>query len=342
MDSVTTTNFSLPKWDAKKKSSTFIGLILLGVVGFYIYIKILPWLVNIVWDTISLVIGGGILAFLLAILTSKKFWRGMHYLTEGIARYTLGIIIELNPFEILREQLEAADKDREQLKVQGDKLRAQQQSLSMQVEDNDKVMRQSAAEIKTAQQILAKTPDNFQTQLDIQTSSTNFTNSKEFIDQVKPLLNDINKLADFTDKAYRKSGVEIANAKSTLKIKKAQFDAVTTGSAAMASAMKAFFGHPDLNSDADQALDMLRNDIAKKIGGIKSAISITSDVMSHNDLRDAAKMSIAVDSVNNFDLDANFDYSQSLGNGASSIKVDAAQIAAPNSNRYADFLNNKK
>lgn len=342
MDSVTTSNFKLPTWDAKKKSSAFIGLLLLGAVGFFLYTKILPWLLGIVWGTVELVVGGIGLAFLLGIVTSKKFWRGMHYLTQGIARYTLGIIIELNPFEILREQLEAADKDRESLKVQGDKLRAQQQSLSMQVEDNDKIMRQSASEIKTAQAILLKTPDNFQTQLDLQTSSTNFTNSKEFIDQVKPLLNDISKLADFTDKAYRKSGVEIANAKSTLKIKKAQFDAVTTGSAAMASAMKAFFGRPELNADAEQALDVLRNDIAKKIGGIKSAISITSDVMSHNDLRDAAKMSVAVDAVNNFDLDANFDYSQSLTNGPSAMKMDAAQIAAPQTNRYADFLNTKK
>lgn len=343
MDSVTQTSFTLPKWDAKKKSSTFIGLILLAAVGLVVYSYVLPWLLGIVWGTIELVVGGCILAFILAIVTNKKFWRGMHYLTEGIARYSLGLVIELNPFEILLEQVEAGEKNREDLKKQGDKLRAQQQSLAMQVDDNDKIMHQSAGEIKVAQQILTKDPENFQTQLDLQTSTTNFTNAKDFIDQVKPLLTQISKMADFTDKAYRKSGVELQNARSTIKIKKAQFDAVTTGSAAMASAMKAFFGDGALNQDADQALDALRMDVARKLGTIKSAIDVTSGVMSHNDLRDAAKMNVALDAVDKFDLDS-FSYSNAIGDGApgAAMKAIPMNVDISNNNRYDSFLKTKK
>jgi len=185
---------------------------------------------------------------------------------------------------------------------------------------------------------LAKNPDNFDSQLQLQTSSTNFSNAKDFIDQVKPLLNDITKLVDFTDKAYKKSGVELLNAKNTIKIRKATYDAVTTGSMAMKKAMGAFFGNSNLNNDADKALEVLRNDVAQKIGSIKSAISITNDVMNQNDLRDAAKVSLAAETALKFENDANFDYPSATGTSQSSLKIDAGQISTSPDNKYLDFL----
>ena len=335
---VINSDFSLPKWDSKRISTAFIGIVLLCGLGFLFYTFILPWLLTIVWGTVQLIIGVVVAVFLLGIVTSGKFWRGMHYLCEGIARWTLGLVIEMNPFNILYLQVENAEKEREQLKIQGDKLKAQQQSLMMQVDDNNKTMQQSAAEIKILKDRLAKSPDNFDSQLQLQTSSTNFTNAKEFIDQVNPLLNDINKLVDFTDKAYKKSGVELLNAKNTIKIRKATYDAVTTGSMAMKKAMSAFFGKSALNNDADKALEVLRNDIAKKIGTIKSAISITNDVMNQNDLRDAAKISLAAQTALKFETDANYDYPGGTEKDSSAINLDANQISTSSDNKYIDFL----
>jgi len=331
-------NFSLPKWDSKKISTVIIALALLGGVGFLFYTYILPWLLTIVWGTVQLIVAAVVAVFLLGIVTNSKFWRGMNYLCEGIARWTLGLVIEMNPFNILYLQVENAEKEREQLKVQGDKLKAQEQSLITQVDENNKTMQQSAAEIKILKERLAANPNNFDSQLQLQTSSTNFANAKEFIDQVKPLLNDITKLVDFTDKAYKKSGVELLNAKNTIKIRKATYDAVTTGSMAMKKAMGAFFGKTNLNNDADKALEVLRNDVAQKIGTIKSAISVTNDIMNQNDLRDAAKINLAAETALQFENDANFNYPASSGDSPSSFSLGQGQISTSQENKYIDFL----
>jgi hypothetical protein len=64
---------------------------------------------------INLIIGGAILGFLLMILTSRKFWRGLKYMSEAIANYTIGVVIELNPFAILEAKIDQGYKDRNTL-----------------------------------------------------------------------------------------------------------------------------------------------------------------------------------------------------------------------------------
>ncbi len=72
---------------------------------------------------------------------------------------------------------------------------------------------------------------------------------------------------------------------------------------------------------------------------MRSAISITSDVMNQNDLSDAAKVSLAVDAASKFDLNPDFDYVKSLDVNSSAVGG-TKQIAGP-TNKYLDFLNKK-
>jgi len=326
-------NFSLPEWDAKKISGRFIALALFAGLGLLFYVYILPFLLKMVWDTIHLAIGAVILAFILITLFNKKFWRGLGYLSEAIAQGTLGFAIEMNPWNILYDQVENSERDREELFKQGERLKAQDSKLTSQLNENDKIMTQAQAEIKICKQRLSEHPNDLDTQLALETSTTNFNNSKDFIDGVKPISNDIKKLVDFADKAYRKSGVALQNAKNTIKIQKAKYDAVTTASVAMKKAMRAFTGNTDLNNDADLALEKLRKDVSEKIGGIKSAIQITSQIMDKQDLQDAAKVSLAVDTAEKMDMDKTFTYSSSVNTSSAGI-----EDLQSGSNKYLDIL----
>lgn len=332
-------NFELPKWDAKKTWGTIMAVVILGGLAVLFYIYVLPFLLSMVWGTIQLVIGIAIALVLLMILTNPKFWRGIRYFSEAVAQGTLGWAIEMNPWNILNLQVEEAEKDREQLKIHGEKLKAQESSLQLQLEENERNLRQAQAEVKICQAKLQKNPEDFDTQLALETSATNFNNAKDFIDAVKPVANDVKNLVVFADKAYRKSGVALLNSKNTIKIQKAKYDAVTTASATMSKAMKAFTGNTDLNSDADTAIQKIREDVANKIGGIKSAIQITSQAMNAQDLKDAAKVSIAAQTATQLDVDKTFNYSDSIQSSAAQI----GQAGATNdgSNKYLDFFNKK-
>ncbi len=331
-------NFELPKGDAKKTWGTIMTLAILGALAVLFYIYVLPFLLSVVWGTVQLVIGIAIAIVLLMILTNRKFWRGIRYFSEAIAQGTLGWAIEMNPWNILNLQVEEAEKDREQLRIHGEKLKGQETSLKLQLEENERNLRQAQAEVKICQAKLQKNPDDFDTQLALETSATNFNNAKDFIEGVKPVENDVKNLVVFADKAYRKSGVALLNSKNTIKIQKAKYDAVTTASATMSKAMKAFTGNTDLNSDADKAIQKIREDVANKIGGIKSAIQITSQAMNAQDLKDAAKVSMAAQTATQLDVDETFNYSDS-------IQASASNIATPGSgkndgsNKYLDFFN---
>ncbi len=331
-------NFELPKGDAKKTWGLIMAVIILGGLAVLFYIYVLPFLLSVVWGTVQLVIGIAVAIVLLMILTNPKFWRGIRYFSEAIAQGTLGWAIEMNPWNILNLQVEEAEKDREQLRIHGEKLKGQESSLQLQLEENERNLRQAQAEVKICQAKLQKNPDDFDTQLALETAATNFNNAKDFIDAVKPVANDVKNLVVFADKAYRKSGVALLNSKNTIKIQKAKYDAVTTASATMSKAMKAFTGNTDLNTDADKAIQKIREDVANKIGGIKSAIQITSQAMNAQDLKDAAKVSIAAQTATQLDVDKTFNYTDS-------IQSSAANIGAPGSgkndgsNKYLDFFN---
>ncbi len=330
-------NFEVPKWDAKKIWGTIMMLIILGGLAVLFYMFILPFLLTMVWGTIQLVVGLAIAIVLLMILTNPKFWRGMRYFSESIAQGTLGWAIEMNPWNILNLQVEEAEKDRDQLRIHGEKLKTQETSLQLQLEENERNLRQAREEVKICQTRLQKNPDDFDTQLALETSATNFNNSKDFIDAVKPVANDVKNLVVFADKAYRKSGVALLNSKNTIKIQKAKYDAVTTASATMGKAMKAFTGNTELNSDADIAIQKIRQDVANKIGGIKSAIQITSQAMNAQDLKDAAKVSIAAQTATQLDVDKTFNYSDSIDSSAGRIE-DVHTNKEGGKNKYLDFF----
>ncbi|MEJ7768950.1 MAG: hypothetical protein WKF89_14130 [Chitinophagaceae bacterium] len=330
-------NFEVNKQDAKKTWGTILTIVIMVALAVLFYIYVLPFLLSIVWGTIQLVIGIAIAIVLLMIFTNPKFWRGMRYFSEAIAQGTLGWAIEMNPWNILNLQVEEAEKDRDQLRIHGEKLKAQESSLHIQLEENEKNLRQAQEEVKICQARLQKNPDDFDTQLALETSATNFNNAKDFIDGVKPVANDVKNLVVFADKAYRKSGVALLNSKNTIKIQKAKYDAVTTASATMGKAMKAFTGNTDLNSDADVAIQKIRQEVANKIGGIKSAIQITSQAMNAQDLKDAAKVSIAAQTATQLDVDRTFNYSDSVQSSAAQIQnVNTGKDSGKN--KYMDFL----
>ena len=335
------TGFELPKGDPKKIWGTIMTVIILAGLGLLFYLYILPFLLSVVWGTVQLIVGIAVAIVLLMILTNAKFWRGIRYFSEAIAQGTLGWAIEMNPWNILNLQIEQAEKDREQLKVHGEKLKAQETSLQLQLEENERNLRQAQEEVKLCQAKLQRTPDDFDTQLALETSATNFNNAKDFIDAVKPVANDVKNLVVFADKAYRKSGVALLNSKNTIKIQKAKYDAVTTASATMGKAMKAFTGNTDLNTDAETAIAKIRQDVANKIGGIKSAIQITSQAMNAQDLKDAAKVSIAAQTANRLDVDRTFNYSDSIQSSAAKIEDVSSGTNDPR-NKYLDFFKDTK
>jgi hypothetical protein len=295
-----------PGWfsEPKNLATTIIGIALFAGLAYGFLTYVLPWLVTVTWNLVNLVVGGVILGFLLMIVTNKKFWRALKYFSEFIANYTIGIAIELNPFNILQAKIEQGYKDRNTLYQQAAKLKGKQSELVDKLTDKEKELQLNVQKVK----ILQAEQGKGSRQVDLY--ANNVLRCREYIDNVTPIVGDLNKLIKFADAAYEESGIMLEDAKLDLEAKKDLYYSVTTGLSAVTSAMKAFKGDDELNQDAEKALAILKVQIGEKIGHIKSAIDVTSRFMDDKVLEDKAKSAQAIELINQFNMDSDFNYTQ--------------------------------
>src|SRR5690349_8366892 len=314
--------------EPKNVATTIIGIALFAGIGYAFVTFILPWLITITWSMINLVIGGIVLGFLLMLFTSKKFWRALKYFSEFIANYTIGLAIELNPFAILQAKIEQGYDDRNTLYKQAAKLKGKQSELMDKLSAKEKELQLNVQKVKILQ-----SENRSSRQIDLY--ANNVLRCREYIDNVTPIVGDLNKLITFADAAYDESGIMLEDAKLDLEAKKDLYYSVTTGLSAVTSAMKAFKGDDELNQDAEKALAILKVQIGEKIGHIKSAIDVTSRFMDDKVLEDKAKSAQAIELINQFNMDSDFNYTQNaLDKNSDSGKLKG--ISAPD--RYRGLL----
>ncbi|HWB27233.1 MAG TPA: hypothetical protein VG738_17275 [Chitinophagaceae bacterium] len=284
-----------PGWFSEPKNiaTTIIAVSLFAGITYGFVTFILPWLIKVTWSLVNLIIGGVVLGFILMILTNKKFWRALKYFSAFIADYTIGVAIELNPFNILKAKIEQGYEDRETLYKQAARLKGKQSELTEKLSAKEKELQLNAQKVKILQQEKGNTR-----QVDLY--ANNVLRCREYIDNVTPIVGDLNKLISFADMAYEESGIMLEDAKLDLEAKKDLYYSVTTGLSAVTSAMKAFKGDEDLNRDAEQALAVLKETIGEKIGHIKSAIDVTQRFMDDKVLEDKARSAQAVELINKF------------------------------------------
>jgi hypothetical protein len=319
-----------PGWfrEPKNIATTVIGLSLFAGLAYGFLTFVLPWLVTVTWNLVNLIIGGISLGFLLMIVTNKKFWRALRYFSEFIASYTIGIAIELNPFRILQAKIDQGYDDRNTLYKQAARLKGKQSELMDKLAAKEKELKLNAQKVKILQ-------DEKSTNRQIDLYANNVLRCREYIDNVTPIVGDLNKLIKFADMAYDESGIMLEDAKLDLEAKRDLYYSVTTGLSAVNSAMKAFKGDDDLNRDAEKALAVLKQQIGEKIGHIKSAIDVTSRFMDDQVLEDKAKSAQAIELISQFNLQSDFNYT----NKALGANKDSGRLGDVNINdRYKGLI----
>ncbi len=292
-----------PGWwsEPKNIATAIIVLSLIAGLAYGFLTYVLPWLVKVTWSIVNLVIGGVVCGFLLMTVSNRKFWRALKYFSEFIANYSIGLAIELNPFNILQAKIDQGYKDRNTLYKQSGRLKGKQSELVDKLNDKEKELQLNIRKVKILQ-----SEGGSSRQVNLYTNSV--MRCREYIDNVTPIVGDLNKLIQFADAAYEESGIMLEDAKLDLEAKKDLYYSVTTGLSAVTSAMRAFKGDDELNRDAEKALALLKVRIGEKIGHIKSAIDVTSRFMDDQVLEDKAKSAEAIELINRFDLGSDFHY----------------------------------
>jgi hypothetical protein len=294
--------FKLP--DPKKNAGRVLGVGLLAGIGFLAYAYLLPFLLTVVWGTVSLGIAALCIGVLGFILFSPKFWKRLGIILETFGEILFKGFVEMNPFTIMQMQIDRSKQDREDLKIQAEKLKGQEDRLKTSLLDEQRSLNLSAEKIELVKKRISNNPNDMEAPMELESATNDWTNSKDYIEKVSPICNDITKLVSFVDRAYIKSGYALKDAEKTIQTQRRTYEAVTTGSNAMKKALRAFTGDPEMNKAGTIALEALRKDISQKIGTIKNSIQLTNQIMNEKDLNDAAKVSLAVKQAEQLNMDS--------------------------------------
>lgn len=317
-----------PGWwsEPRNIATAVVVLAFVGGLAYGFLTYVLPWLVRVTWSLVNLIIGGVVCSFLLLTVSNRKFWRALKYLSEFIANYSIGLAIELNPFNILQAKIDQGYKDRDTLRKQSARLKGKQSELMEKLNEKDKELQLNVRKVKILQQ-------EGGTNRQVSLYTNNVMRCREYIDNVTPIVGDLNKLIQFAGVAYEESGIMLEDAKLDLEAKKDLYYSVTTGLSAVTSAMKAFRGDDELNKDAEKALALLKVRIGEKIGHIKSAIDVTSRFMDDQVLEDKAKSAEAIELINRFDVGKDFHYAAQVLAGE-----DKGRLKDVSTDRYKKLL----
>src|ERR1700748_4013898 len=132
-----------PGWwsEPKNVATAIVVLALLAGLGYGFFTYVLPWLVKVTWNLVNLVIGGVVCGFLLMLVSNRKFWRALKYLSEFLANCSIGLAIELNPFNILQAKIDQGYSDRNTLDKQAANRKGKQSKLMDKIAAKEKERR---------------------------------------------------------------------------------------------------------------------------------------------------------------------------------------------------------
>lgn len=257
------------------KLGVLVGAGLLSVAAYFL----VPILTKIVWDMLHFGIALVCLGVFLWVVTNRKTRLAFFYLYNLVIKYTIGLIIELDPFVIAEDYINDMVKQRGKLEAQTADVVAQKEKLQLKIDEKQKEKLHLMDKAK-----VAKRNDMAQ---ELGIAARQIARLEEYVKQVVPLRDNLDRIGQYLDKVFKNSGFLIEDAKNELELKKDLYKSVTAGNRALRSALKIFTGDPEKRLMVEQSMDYLKDDIAKKLAGMKQAINHSSDFMKSIDLENA-------------------------------------------------------
>ena len=101
----------LPKWQKPEKMAGRVVLLGLAGAAVYYWGVILPFLVDMVFDTVKLGIGLGVLFVLFLLATNKRIHAGLWYAGQRMLRTMASLFVNTDPIGIMEAYISNTEKE---------------------------------------------------------------------------------------------------------------------------------------------------------------------------------------------------------------------------------------
>jgi hypothetical protein len=228
-------------------------------------------------NTVGIVALLGVLGILIYMVLDPKWRTLVSYLYKSIMRWITGIFITIDPIGILKNYISDLQDNLSKMGTQIGNLKGQMRKLITMVEENNKEINNNMLIAKKA-----KEQNNENAMLLASRKAARLTESNE---KYTALHNKMSILYRVLTKMYSNSEILIEDTVDQVKVKEQERKAIRASHSAMTSAMSIIKGDADKRAMFDQAMEVIADDVASKVGEMERFMDMSSDFMKSVDLQ---------------------------------------------------------
>ncbi|MGI4874080.1 MAG: hypothetical protein ACRYFX_23215 [Janthinobacterium lividum] len=276
--SLTTTDPQrLPKWQQPEKAAGWVLLAGLGATGVYFWGRILPFLVDMVFNSVKLGLGLGALFVLVLLATNKRIQAGLWYAGQRVLRTAAGIFVNTDPIGIMEDYISNTEKEARQMEGEIGHIEGAHELVKRKLAANDAQMKEYLALADSATRQKEKDA--------AESYASRAAQLLDYNQRLQPMATTTANVSLVMRQILKAALRQIDGSKFKVSLLKDEYELVKRTSSGMRAAMNILRGDPDKKYFFDLATDRVAEDMAQQLGQIKQAMRYSQEFVKEMDIQ---------------------------------------------------------
>ena len=267
----------LPKWQQPEKMAGRVVLLGLAGAAVYYWGVILPFLVDMVFDTVKLGIGLGTLFVLFLLATNKRIHAGLWYAGQRILRTAAGIFVNTDPIGIMEDYIRNTEKEARKMDGEVTNIEGAHELVKRKLAANTAQMQEYLSLASAATR---------QNEKDMAESyAMRAAQLEDYNKRLLPMATTTANVTVVMRQILKAALRQIDGSKFKVGLLKDEYQLVKRTSSGMRAAMNILRGDPDKKYFFDLATDRVAQDMAQQLGQIKQAMRYSQEFVKEMDIQ---------------------------------------------------------
>ncbi len=249
---------------------------ILGGIGFLLFTS-LGAIIAFTSSLLGLVVTVLALGAIVYMVLDPKMRALVGYMYKSIMRKLTGIFVTIDPIGILKNYIDDLSDNLKKMGKQIGNLRGQMRKLKTMMLDNTKDIEQNLMIAKKAKQI--------GNEKQLMLSSRKAARLRDSNEKYEKLHKKMSLLYKVLTKMYSNSEILLEDTKDQVKVKEQERKAIRMSHSAMKSAINIISGNSDKRAMFDQAMEVIADDVANKVGEMEQFMELSANLMESVDLQ---------------------------------------------------------
>jgi len=251
-------------------------LAVLGALGFLV-VTGLPAIIAFASSLLGLAATVLVLGAVVYMVLDPKMRALVGYMYKSAMRKITSIFVTIDPIGILKNYVDDLSDNLKKMGKQIGGLRGQMRKIKTMMIDNTKEIEQNLMMAKKAKEMGKKQQ--------LMLSSRKAARLKESNAKYEKLHTKMGLLYKVLTKMYSNSEILLEDTKDQVKVKEQERKAIRASHGAMKSAMNIISGTSDKRAMFDQAMEVIADDVANKVGEMEQFMELSANFMESVDLQ---------------------------------------------------------